>query len=388
MFNITGPSMPGENNDVDGLLRGANFNTNYNGTDHNSIHNRGYAYWFFNVITVAIGLVGNVMIVPLMGDVKLSFLSYPVYLGCLAFLDSSVLIIFDIKESFIYFQSSYLIESNLAVCTLTKFIQYVATTLSPWLMVGLTLDRFVCVVFPLKRDGLCTRRKATIVCSCLTAVSVVMTLPLLNGLEKVEGSEICFIKNYLVRYATFVRIVFNANLPCLLILVLNTVIGIHIQRSVTFRKRFTSTSTSSGATENTLDKSVFPLMLISILAFVTLIPSSIADSIVLILYITKSDPETLAFILFKLWPVLNILYLMNFGQNFYILMVSSANYRKIIKAKLKCQNLCGRNDDVTVSRALAQVSDCVDVRTTMTELNTIQPVPPSSVASATLEFGN
>ncbi|XP_041346794.1 lysophosphatidic acid receptor 6-like [Gigantopelta aegis] len=352
----TTTGMPGEINDVDALSNGTDSNTEVNGTDQNIwrfINNRGPAYWYFNVITVVLGLAGNFMIFPLMGGVKFSSLSFPVYLRFLAFSDCPVLMVFCIKESLRYFQSSFLIGSNLAVCTLTKFIKYTTTMLSPWLVVGLTLDRFYCVVFPLKRDRICTRRKATIVCSCLTGFSVVISLPLLNGVKTVPGSQICFIKDYLVSYSTFIRIVLTANLPCLLILVLNIVIGIHIQRSVTFRKRFTSTS--SGSTENKLDKSLLPLLLISIMAFVTLIPSSIADSVVLILLVTKSDFKTLAFI-FKLWPVFNILYLMNFGQIFYILMASSANYRNIIKTKLKCQNVNGRKNNATVSRTPGQVS--------------------------------
>ncbi|XP_041355556.1 somatostatin receptor type 5-like [Gigantopelta aegis] len=243
MFDVT--------TDMGGLLIGTVPNSESNGTNTTvgiNFNTRHTVVWVFNVITVLVGLVGNVLVFPLMRDAKLYYLSFPVYLRFLSFSDSAVLIIFGIKESLRYFQSYYLIGGNLAVCMLLKFMQYTMTQLSPWLVVGLTLDRFYCVVFPMKRDRLCTRRKATIVCSCLTAVSVVMTIPLMYDIKVVKGRDtICVVSDLLMSYFASVRLVFNSTLPCAMILVLNIVIGIHIQRSAAFRQRFTANTTSTSS---------------------------------------------------------------------------------------------------------------------------------------------
>ncbi|XP_041355547.1 uncharacterized protein LOC121373159 [Gigantopelta aegis] len=228
----------------------------------------------------------------------------------------------------------------------------------PMVVVGLTVDRFYCVVFPLKRDRFCTRRKAAIVCSCLTTLSGVLTLPLVLDVKKVKGINTqCYVKDQYMGYYYFVRLVLTSTLPCLLILIFNIVIGIHIQRSATFQKRFTS-SNNSANTDTKLDKSFRPLMLISILAFVTIVPLAITDCILAILLVTKSHFETVG-ILVKLWPIFNIVYLINFGQNLYILMASSANYRKIMNTKLTCRGRKSsrQKDKVTVSRFPWQVSE-------------------------------
>ncbi|XP_041355551.1 uncharacterized protein LOC121373161 [Gigantopelta aegis] len=240
------------------------------------------------------------------------------------------------------------------------------------------VDRFFCVVFPLKRDRFCTRRNATIVCSCLATLSGVLTFPLVLDLKKIKGLNTqCYVKDEYMAYYYFVRLVLTSTLPCLLILIFNIVIGIHIQRSSTFRKRFAS-SNNSANTETKLDKSLRPLMLISILAFVTIVPLTVVECILRFLLITESGFQTVV-ILVKMWEIFNIVYLINFGQNLYILMASSANYRKIMKTKLTCRGRKSSRlkDKVTVSRFPWQVSESADLRMDGSESGTRQYIEMS-----------
>ncbi|XP_041355566.1 FMRFamide receptor-like [Gigantopelta aegis] len=361
---------------MDTLLKATDSSTKFN-VSWIYIESPGYAYWVCNVLTVVVGLVGNFLVSVLMTDAKFSVLSYPVYLRFLAMSDSVVLIFFCIKESLRLFTSPFLVVSNFEVCALTKFIRYTVTTLSPWLVVGLTVDRFYCVVFPLKRDRFCTRKKATVVCSCLTVLSILLSVPILFGVKLLKEHNICFVQTNLMAYFAVIRLILNSNLPCLLILVLNLVIGIHIQRSASFRNRFTSAR--SGSRENKQDRSLLPLMLISILAFATILPPSIVDSIISILIASKSYFNTLA-LLIKWWPLFSILYLVNFGQNFYILMASSANYRTIIKTKLGRSTVSRPNYNTTVSMVAVQPSNPSDMRTNIIESSTIQSSPASLTA--------
>ncbi|XP_041355554.1 neuropeptide S receptor-like [Gigantopelta aegis] len=249
-----------------------------------------------------------------------------------------------------------------AACRVWMFVNSTVLLLSPWLVVGLTVDRFFCVVFPLKRYRFCTRRKATIVCSCLATLSGVLTLPLVLDVKKIKGINTeCYVKDQYMAYYYFVRLILTSTLPCLLILIFNIMIGIHIQRSATFQKRFNSSTNAYTATK--LDKSLRPLMLISILAFVTIVPLAVIECILGLLVVTKSGFQTVA-IMVKLWPIFNILYLINFGQNLYILMASSANYRKIMKSKLTCRGKKSSRlkDTATISRFQWQPSDSVDPR--------------------------
>ena len=311
-----------------------------------NISSPGYAYWTCVIVTASVGLVGNLLVSLLMRHPKLSTLSYPVYLKSLAASDSVMLTYFCATESLRLFEPRYSGGYGVGVCALTKFIQFFVMLLSPWLVVGLTLDRYCCVVFPLSRGRFCTPNKATIVCSSLTFASLAMAVPLLAGVKVEEKANSCFFKDHLIKYVTFIRLIFSSSLPCLLILVLNVVIGVHIRRGASFRRRFVASRKRSVITKQ--DNSLRPLMLISILAFVTLIPTSVNDCVFVIVYVTKFDTKALETTL-ELWSVFTILYLVNFAQNFYILMVSSANYRHMMMAQLKCRKDVARNEHFTMA---------------------------------------
>ena len=350
---ITDPST------VDAFFNGTDSNTDFNETNKDfliHIKSPGYAYWMSNVIILVLGLAGNALVMVLMADVKFSMLSYPVYLKFLAISDSLALLLIVTRESLRLFTSPYLVASNSIVCAFTRFSINTTTMISPWLVVGLTVDRFFCVAFPLKRHQLCTRKIAIITCSTISVFSVALSLPLLFG-SKVQTDNIaCRIQANLLEYFTFLRLFITSNIPCLLILIFNIVIGIHIQRSAIFRKRFTNAS--SGSMRYKKDNSLGPLLLISMLAFLTIMPSSVAESLIAILVNSKSYLGTVN-ILLEWWLLLNIPYLVNFAQNFYILMASSANYRSIMKQKLKCQSDSRITERVTVSVCDAQVRGTV-----------------------------
>ena len=359
MSNIS--TMINEESAVDAFFNGTDSNTTFNETTKDvfiSITSPGYAYWISTVITLVLGLAGNALVMVLMADVKFSTLSYPVYLKLLAISDSLVLLQIVTRESLRLFTSPYLVGSNLFVCAFTRFAINTTTMISLWLVVGLTVDRFFCVVFPLKRHQLCTRKIALITCTCISFFSITLCLPLLFGSKLDTDSIVCRLQTNILAYFTFLRLLMTSNIPCLLILIFNIVIGIHIQRSARFRKKFTNTTSRS--TKDKKDNSLRPLLLISMLAFMTIMPSSLVLSVVSILVKLKTHLEAVD-ILFKWWLLFNIPYLVNFGQNFYILMASSVNYRNIMKNKLKSLRESRRTESVRVPVSAVQVSDGVTI---------------------------
>ena len=350
---ITDPSA------VDAFFNGTDSNTDFNDTI-NSLYPRspGYAFWIATVITVVLGLAGNALVMVLMADVKFSTLSYPVYLKFLAIADSLVLLLFGIRESLRLFTFPFLVGSNSIACSFTWFSLSTTTMSSPWLMVGLTVDRFFCVVFPLKRHMVCTRKIAMITCSSISVFSVTLSLPLLFGSKVEKGKIVCFIESNLMPYFTFQRLLITSNIPCLMILIFNIAIGIHIQRSARFRKKFINAS--SGSTKDKINNSLRPLLLISMLAFLTIMPLSVAESVIGIVMKPNVDPVT-AETLLKWWLRLQIPYLVNFAQNFYILMASSVNYRNIIKNKLKSLTCSRRSESVKVSVSAVHINDGMSI---------------------------
>ena len=352
---ITDPSA------VDAFFNGTDSNTDVNDTNNEFsiyVKSPGYAYWMSHVILLVLGLAGNALVIVLMADVKFSTLSYPMYLKFLAISDSLVLLLFGIRESLRLFTSPSLVATNSIMCAFIWFTTSTTMTTSPWLVVGLTLDRFFCVVFPLKRHLLCTRKIALITCSCISVISIIMCLPLLSGSKLQRNKALCVLEANILEFFAFHRLVFTSNFPCLLILIFNIVIGIHIQRSARFRKKFTNTTSDS--MKDKKDNSLRPLLLISMMAFLTIMPSSVAESVVAVLMKHEMKPGT-ADTLLKWWLMLNIPYLVNFAQNFYILMASSANYRNIMKDKLKFLTESRRTETVRMSVSALQISDGMSI---------------------------
>ena len=339
---------------VDAFFNGTDSNTDFNETYNDDliyVTTPGYAYWIITIITVVLGLAGNALVMVLMAVVKFSTLSYPVYLKFLAISDSLVLLLVGIRESLKLFTSPYLVASNPYVCAFTWFTISTTIMTSAWLVVGLTVDRFFCVVFPLKRHLLCTRKIALITCSSISLFSITLCLPLLFGSKLQMDKTVCVLQANVLAYFIFLRLLFTSNIPCLFIFIFNIVIGIHIQRSATFRKTFINASSSS--TKDKKDNSLLPLLLISMLAFMTIVPSSVVLSVVAILVKLKTHLEAVD-ILLKWSIVFNIPYLVNFAQNFYILMASSANYRNIMKNKVKFLTESRRTEIISVSVSAAQ----------------------------------
>ena len=348
---ITDPSA------VDAFFNGTDSNTNFNDTNNEfsiSVRSPGYAYWMSTVIILVLGLAGNALVMVLMTDVKFSTLSYPVYLKFLAISDSLVLLQIVTRESLRLFTSPYLVATNSIMCTFIWFTISTTMTTSPWLVVGLTADRFFCVVFPLKRHLLCTRKIALITCSCISVISIIMCFPLLFDTKLQMNKSVCVLEANFLEFFASLRLVSTSNFPCLLILMFNIVIGIQIQRSARFRKKFTNAT--SDTTKDKKDNSLRPLLLISMMTFLTIMPSSVAESVAAVLMKHKMNPGTVDTLL-KWWLLLNIPYLVNFAQNFYILMASSANYRNIMKDKLKFLRKSRRTETVRMSVTAVQISD-------------------------------
>ena len=287
----------------------------------------GAVYWTIVLFISVAGIAGNVLLCVMMEDGKFSRLSYAVYLKCLAVSDSWVIITRLTRETERYFSLQYLTTINSALCRSLFSFRMLAMTFSPWLVVGLTLDRCVCVCFPLTREALCTQRKAVAVCLAIALVSLASTAPLMIGVDILEDN--CTPFNEFMFYYLFVRSIFSSTLPCVCILILNVLIVLRIQRSRDFRKTFTRSSHATTQQDGTTRS----LVLVSVLAFITLLPVSVLEVAQIALKIMRTDLKALI-LSDSLRPLFVLIYTLNFGQNFFILISSSQTYRKIIQKKL------------------------------------------------------
>ena len=284
-----------------------------------------YTYWSIVLSICLAGLTGNALVFVMMGDNKLTSLSYSVYLKFLAVSDSCLLIARLVNETEKTLLDGQLDEVKFCIVSFTARVIFMI--LSPWLVVGLTFDRYVCVCFPLTRDLFCARKKAITVCTTIVVVSIGVILPFPFKVTQVKGK--CFPDEEIKYYYIVYRIFLSSFLPCLAILVLNILIIAQIRRSYVFRSRFTQSN------RNHDDSSTRPLVLISVFAFLTMLPVGVSEAVKIYLSLIGSDANS-RILNSNIWTGLFIIYLLNFAQNFYILIASSSNYRQIIRRRLVC----------------------------------------------------
>ncbi|XP_041355352.1 probable G-protein coupled receptor B0563.6 [Gigantopelta aegis] len=305
---------------------------------------KGKIYTTFILIIALWGVVGNVMSFTLMSDAKVRSFAYSVYMRWMAVSDSLLLMMVATEDTLdhLYHYLQRFLTSHVTLCKLWTFFVASTYTLSPWLVVALTLDRFVCVVFPLARHRLCTKSKAFKLCLALTLISAALNVVYLiySGIE----DDICGVESLdQIGVITMIhQLVLNSILPCAAVLILNIVTVIRIRRSASFRQQF-KRSSGSEAMKERQDKSTLPLLLVSIFAFVTLIPRAVTEVTEYVLDVLHENDGMTMELANKLWPLFNLIYLVNFGQNFYILMASSSEYRLILRQKLTCHQKDNRN---------------------------------------------
>jgi hypothetical protein len=123
---------------------------------------------------VLFGSIGNILSVIVFLKTKLRFLSSSYYLAALGindtcFLLGSFVAWLDYLNVDIYNKNYY--------CQFFTFMSGLCTFLSVWIVVAFTVERFIAVVYPLKRPTMCTVKRACVVLSGLFSIGSLICIP-------------------------------------------------------------------------------------------------------------------------------------------------------------------------------------------------------------------
>lgn len=125
---------------------------------------------------VLVGSIGNILSVLVFFKTKLRKLSSSFYLAALGISDTCFLI-----GAFI----SWLNYVNIKIynqeyyCQFFTYFSGLCSFLSVWFVVAFTVERFIAVLYPLKRQTMCTVRRAKIVLCCLIVLGAIISTPYL-----------------------------------------------------------------------------------------------------------------------------------------------------------------------------------------------------------------
>ena len=230
------------------------------------------------------------------------------------------------------------LASSLWRCRLNVFFYYSTGIISSWLLVLISLERYVSVFYPLKIKVLCTVRRTYGMMLVLVVISSLSSLPILFTCSILyeNGTPICRFVGSNVIYdtiCTFVlNILYNA-LPFALICTLNTLVVEKIKSRLQFRLQFLGqTEKHSNSSKQTL---LVPMMVSVCVFFAVMSFPTMTFTFIRIICRLLEDGQ---------WilkdEVTHIPYLfdyLNHSMNFFLYCLSGSAFRNMFLRLFRCK---------------------------------------------------
>lgn len=202
---------------------------------------------------IFLGLVGNLLSCIVFLNTHLKMRSSSYYLAALATTDFSFLV--TLMVVWLNFKINWKVFNEDGWCEILVYVSAVCSSLSVWLIVAFTVERFIAVQYPLHRPYICTVARAKMVIFILTVLALVchsyafITAGVTKSRDGVE--DVCDLKpEYLevMRVINITDTVASLILPLILIVVMNTMI---MRNFLKFSRRFKQTSVPSTSNQCT-----------------------------------------------------------------------------------------------------------------------------------------
>ncbi|XP_060583761.1 cysteinyl leukotriene receptor 1-like [Ruditapes philippinarum] len=299
------------------------------------------------------GTIGNILTIIVLFRQKSKLSSTALYLVALAISDTMVLFTGPLrhwlKETWDYnirFKSE-------AGCKLQLYFTYAALHCSSWLLVAVTTERAVSVVYPHKVRLVSTKKTATIVIALIVIITygINIVIPVINGHDTYMKLQKCAptTKEYLEfrdDIYHWIDFCLTFALPFIFLLVGNISIIVCLQRSRAKQKTMTSAHGRGGSSTTRDTRSVSVLMIaLCVIFFLTMTPVSIFTTIYypnkydIINELFKTDPyqawDDYQFLLFQ-HSVVNLVSYTNAAFNFILYVFSGSKFRKELKSLFMC----------------------------------------------------
>ncbi|XP_052076952.1 galanin receptor type 2-like isoform X3 [Mytilus californianus] len=251
-------------------------------------------------------------------------------------------------------------------CKLDVFMIYFSMHISSWILVSITVDRFVKTRFPLHY------RSATFssLLKIILLVPIVLSffidghLIITNGLMKVQNEYVCNNTssesyNYEEKYYVFIDLVWLSLLPFMLMFMMNIFIGDSLRSSGRYHESFMHHKDYKKRNKRSSKSLTRMLFFTSIYFLITTFPISIffvVDSFTTSKNILKSAQLGLS------ESILYLIQFTNYGINFYFYVNVNATFKKNLPA------ICNRN--IIRRRTSTQQNSSISTRTTQADVPT------------------
>lgn len=203
------------------------------------VHALDYSRLYYIPCIIILGLVGNILSCMVFLNTHLKMRSSSYYLAALATADFGFL--FSLLLVWLSNTWGWEVFNKAIWCESVVYVSSVCGSLSVWLIVAFTVERFIAIQYPLHRPHMCTISRAkTIVIGLVILAMVFHSYALVTaGVVKYQdGLEICDMKSeYLetMRIVSIIDMVVSLMVPLVMITVMNAMI---MRKLLKFNLRF------------------------------------------------------------------------------------------------------------------------------------------------------
>lgn len=286
---------------------------------------------YYTPILVILGLLGNCLSMCVFFGTKLRYSSSSIYLGTLAISDSGFLVtLFGPWLRLVYVD----LFNRPGFCQFFIYLGTFCSFLSVWLVIAFTVERYVAVRWPLRRQFLCTVARAKMTVMGLIALAILLSSPVLLFSKIVTGnSTLCGLdkdwESWAIAYNTFDTVMTFA-VPLTMIVIFNTLIARniykldHIRRTLTIESDASNERTHTSPRDRMPQTKVTKMLLFVSSAFFCLNMPAFVLRVVAYLY----DNNKSMIWLISAQQMSQLLFNTSFGINFILYCVSGQNFRK------------------------------------------------------------
>ncbi|XP_021194707.2 G-protein coupled receptor 183-A isoform X2 [Helicoverpa armigera] len=133
---------------------------------------------YYTPLLVLLGSIGNIISIYVFYATKLRLQSTSVYLSVLAVSDT--LFLLNLLPPWLLAMGITDFFHRKGFCQIIVYGSYTSCCLSAWLVVAFTIERFVAVLYPLRRNSMCTVARARFIIGLLVFSSILVNLPLIQ----------------------------------------------------------------------------------------------------------------------------------------------------------------------------------------------------------------
>ena len=284
-----------------------------------------------------IGIPGNVACILTLVFMR-PVMSSTILMLCLAAIDSVA-----IALKMIFFQlTAFDIQMGARGCQLIFLFGTVSQQFSNWILVAMTIERFIAIWFPFKVKKICNKRNAVIILACMLIFFVLANLQFLFTFEEVDDPFVKYDCRPKEDHATFVEYVWYwidgvmyAFLPITLIIVFNTLIIYAVRKSNKEHRDLTNRAINMS--DKLTQQRQLTLMLLTIsLVFVILILPNCIFFIVRTYWSWRDTMRGIAQY-YLVYQTVFLLSDLNHAVNFYLYCLSGRKFRQKFIQILCCK---------------------------------------------------